>query len=143
MLFIVNTVKLYQTVSIFGTYIGHVNTIMKRPLCKTCRIKPRSYAYKKAKKIYWRSECDSCIRKKNKQKTGSAPKWLQAGYRKKNKCELCGFRSSKPIQMDVYHVDGNRNNTSVYNLKTICANCQRLKSTLNLGWSLGDLEVDN
>ena len=61
--------------------------------------------------------------KKNKLKTGYAPKWFQAGYRKKTRCELCGFRSSNPIQMDVYHVDGNRDNVSTYNLKTICANC--------------------
>ena len=26
--------------------------------------------------------------------------------------------------------------------KTICANCQRLKSTQDLGWQIGDLEVD-
>ena len=60
----------------------------------------------------------------------------------KKRCELCGFRQVDSVQMDVYHVDGNRNNTSVYNLKTICANCQRLKSTQDLGWQLGDLEVD-
>jgi hypothetical protein len=45
--------------------------------------------------------------------------------------------------MDVFHVDGNKNNVSVYNLKTICSNCQRLKSTQELGWSIGDLEVDD
>jgi hypothetical protein len=116
---------------------------MKRPLCKNCREKPRAYAYRKDKKIYWRSECDTCIRKRKKLKTGYAPKWFQAGYRKKARCEMCGFRSSTPVQMDVYHVDGNRDNVSAYNLKTICANCQRLKSTQNLGWSLGDLEVDS
>jgi hypothetical protein len=44
--------------------------------------------------------------------------------------------------VDVFHVDGNKNNVSVYNLKTICSNCQRLKSTQELGWSIGDLEVD-
>lgn len=45
-------------------------------------------------------------------------------------------------QLDVYHVDGNRNNVTGYNLKTVCANCQRLKSTQELGWSIGDLEAD-
>ena len=116
---------------------------MKRPLCKNCRNMPRAYAYKKGKVIYWRSQCDACIRKKNKLKTGYSPKWHKDGYRKKRKCELCGFKQVNSTQMDVYHVDGNRNNTSVYNLKTICANCQRLKSTQNLSWSLGDLEVDD
>ena len=73
-----------------GTYIGHVNThSMKRPLCKNCREKPRAYAYRKDKKIYWRSECDACIRKKNKLKTGYAPKWFQAGYRVKKHVVKC------------------------------------------------------
>lgn len=55
---------------------------------------------------------------------------------------MCGFKAVNEQQMDVFHVDGNRNNTSIYNLKTICSNCQRLKSTQELGWSIGDLEVD-
>ncbi len=115
---------------------------MKRPLCKTCQEKPRAYGYRKNKKIYWRSQCDSCIRKKNKLKTGYMPKWHQAGYRKKNRCELCGFKAKSNVQLDVYHVDGRRNNCSPYNLKTLCANCQRLKSTQDLGWQIGDLEAD-
>ena len=115
---------------------------MKRPLCKTCRSKPRAYAYKKGNVIYYRSQCDTCIRIANKQNTGHVAKWYKAGYRKKKRCELCGFKQASSVQMDVYHVDGNRNNTVSYNLKTICANCQRLKSTQDLGWQLGDLEVD-
>jgi hypothetical protein len=115
---------------------------MKRPLCSKCQSKPRAYAYRKNNKIYWRSLCDSCIRKKKNLKTGRMAKWQSAGYKKNKKCELCGFRASVSRQLDVYHVDGNRNNCSQYNLKTICANCQRLKSTQDLGWSIGDLEVD-
>src|SRR6056300_1086136 len=116
---------------------------MKRPLCKTCNIKPRSYGYRKGTKIYWSSECDSCIRKKKNLKTDKFTKWQLAGYTKKRRCELCGFKASVKEQLDVYHVDGNLNNVSEYNLKTICANCQRLKSTQELGWSIGDLEVDH
>ena len=78
----------------------------------------------------------------NKKVNGPA-RWFVSGYRKKARCELCGFKAANEQQMDVFHVDGNRNNTSVYNLKTICANCQRLKSTQDLGWSIGDLEVDD
>ena len=115
---------------------------MKRPLCKTCRNKPRAYAYRKGKTIYWRSRCDSCIRQKNKLKTGYAAKWFKAGYRKKKRCELCGFKQISQAQMDVYHVDGNRNNTSVYNLKTICANCQRLIQKQGVKWKQGDLLPD-
>ena len=115
---------------------------MKRPLCKTCQSRPRAYAYRKAAKIYWRSECDHCIRKNKKLKTGGQTRWQTAGYKKKKRCELCGFKAVVPQQLDVYHVDGNKNNVTAYNLKTICANCQRLKSTQDLGWSMGDLEVD-
>ena len=115
---------------------------MKRPLCKECRQKPRAYGYKKGQKIYWRSRCDTCIRQQKKLNIGGPTRWFSSGYRKKNRCELCGFRATNTAQLDVYHVDGNRNNVSVYNLKTICANCQRLKSTQDLGWIIGDLEAD-
>ena len=115
---------------------------MQRPLCTVCNEKPRAYGYKKDTKIYWRSKCDTCIRKQKKLKTGGKTKWSLSGYRKKPRCELCGFKAIQHNQMAVYHVDGNRNNVIAYNLKTICANCQRLKSTQELGWSIGDLEVD-
>lgn len=115
---------------------------MKRPLCTVCNERPRSYGYKKGDKIYWRSKCDACIRKQKNLKTGGAPRWHMAGYRKKSRCELCGFKAIQENQLDVYHVDGKKTNVSSYNLKTICANCQRLKSTQELGWSIGDLEVD-
>ena len=117
--------------------------MMKRPLCNTCRSKPRAYGYKKGTKIYWRSQCDTCIRKEKNLRVNGPTRWFLSGYRKKPRCELCGFKSVHESQMDVFHVDGNKNNTSVYNLKTICSNCQRLKSTQELGWSIGDLEVDN
>lgn len=115
---------------------------MKRPLCKKCQTNPRAYAYKKDNKIYWRSMCDACIRKKNKQAVGGKTRWQTSGYQKKPKCELCGFKAVVHEQLNVYHVNGNKNDCNIYNLKTICANCQRLKSTQELGWSIGDLEVD-
>jgi len=56
---------------------------MKRPLCKNCNAKPRAYAYRRDTKIYWRSLCDTCIRKKNQQKVSGVAKWQLAGYKKK------------------------------------------------------------
>ena len=114
-----------------------------RPLCSKCKLRPSAFNYKRKGKIYYRSKCDQCIKESLGLKTGFKSSWEKAGYRKKSICEKCGFKSKHPAQMDVYHVDGNRANISAYNLKTICANCQRLKSTQNLGWSLGDLEVDD
>jgi len=115
---------------------------MRRPLCTNCLSKPRAYAYSKNGKIYYRTQCDTCIRKQKKLKTNVLAKWQKAGYKKKNKCELCGFKAVIHQQLNVYHIDGNRNNVTIFNLKTICANCQRLKSTQDLGWTIGDLEVD-
>jgi hypothetical protein len=58
---------------------------------------------------------------------------LPAVYRphKKDKCELCGFVPVHSCQLDVDHIDGNRNNNDLANLQTLCANCHRLKTKLN------------
>jgi hypothetical protein len=44
--------------------------------------------------------------------------------------------------MDVFHIDGKLKNSSWDNLKTICANCQRLLSTDQFKWRQGDLMPD-
>lgn len=146
LLFIVNTVKYVITVAILGTYIGHVNTTMQykdRPLCKECKSKPRAYAYKRYGKIYWRSLCDTCIRKSAGKKVGGVTVLQRSGYKIKKKCELCGFKAQDKSQLDVLFVDGDLRNTSTNNLKTVCANCQRLRSTRRLGWRVGDLVADD
>ena len=113
-----------------------------RPLCTQCKAKPRAYGYRKGTKIYWRRLCDTCNRKKKKLRTGGITPLQRSGYRKKNKCELCGFKAKEPLQLDVFFVDGNKNNVNATNLKTVCANCQRLVSVKQLRWKIGDLEVD-
>ena len=55
---------------------------------------------------------------------------------------MCGFKAREQIQLDVLFIDGNKNNTNDVNLKTVCANCQRLASVKRLRWTVGDLEVD-
>ena len=32
--------------------------------------------------------------------------------------------------------------SAIQNLKTVCANCQRLSSVKRLGWKIGDLVAD-
>jgi len=113
-----------------------------RPLCTQCKAKPRAYAYRKGTKIYWRRYCDTCIRKNKKLKVGGITPLQRSGYRKKSGCELCGFKAREALQLDVLFVDGNKNNTNTTNLKTVCANCQRLASVKQLRWTVGDLEVD-
>ena len=114
-----------------------------RPICKQCKAKPRAYAYQRQGKIYWRSLCDTCNRKKAGKKVGGVTALQRSGYKKRKKCELCGFKSQEGKQLDVLFVDGNMRNTSSNNLKTICANCQRLDTVRRLGWRVGDLVADD
>ena len=67
----------------------------------------------------------------------------RSGYKKQKKCELCGFRAQQQSQLDVLFVDGNLRNTNAGNLKTVCANCQRLQGIRRLGWRVGDLVADD
>ena len=113
-----------------------------RPLCSKCKLRPSAFNYKRKGKIYYRSKCDQCIKESLGMKTGFKSSWEKAGYRKKSICEKCGFSSKHPAQMDVYHVDGNLKNCNWSNLKTICANCSRIKSMEEVGWKQGDLMPD-
>jgi len=129
-----------------GAYIGDVNTHMQyknRPLCTECKTKPRAYAYRRYGRIYWRSQCDTCIRKKAGKRVGGVTALQRSGYKKHKKCELCGFKAQHKSQLDVFFVDGDLRNTTATNLKTVCANCQRLGSIRRLGWRIGDLVADD
>ena len=46
------------------------------------------------------------------------------------------------MQFNVYHVDGDRNNCAFTNLKTVCANCQRVLHLEGMRWRQGDLTPD-
>ena len=50
---------------------------------------------------------------------------------KKDKCEHCGFVPVHASQLDVDHIDGDRWNNDPANLRTLCANCHRLKTHLH------------
>ena len=114
-----------------------------RPLCTKCKARPRAVAYKRANKIYWRSLCDRCNRVKANKKVGCVTVLERSGYKKLKKCELCGFKAQHQAQLDVLFVDGNLRNVSESNLKTVCANCQRLSNVRRLGWRVGDLIADD
>ena len=57
-------------------------------------------------------------------------------------CDRCGFRAKHSAQILVYHADGNLNNNSLNNLKSICLNCTVEIKRLDLPWRRGDLEED-
>jgi hypothetical protein len=109
-----------------------------RPLC-VCGQRPAAINYKKGNKTYYRKKCETCLR--NGVGYG-IPKWKQRGYEKKKYCEKCNFKSIHDEQFNVFHIDGDLNNTKPTNLKTICANCQRILQKENVKWRQGDLTPD-
>jgi hypothetical protein len=109
-----------------------------RALCKTCGERPCAVNYYKEGRPFYRSKCDTCSRGG----TAKKPRWSQLGYHKKDNCEKCGYRSKFQEQFNVFHVDGNLNNCRHTNLKTICANCQRILHKEGVRWRQGDLTPD-
>ena len=112
-----------------------------RPLCKSCGKLPAAINGYHNDKLYYRSRCNSCIRKGKKLKPQPA-RWLLAGYKKKSTCDRCAFKARHHTQLTVFHVDGNLNNCEIRNLKTICLNCIVEITRLDLPWRAGDLEPD-
>ena len=57
----------------------------------------------------------------------------RCAYRKhkKESCAFCGFIAIHACQLDVDHIDGDRDNNDPNNLQTLCANCHRLKTHVN------------
>ena len=109
-----------------------------RPLCQNCREKPVALNYYRNKTAYYRSKCDTCARGATPKK----PRWAQHGYKKKDYCEKCGYKSKYSEQFNVFHIDGNLDNCRPSNLKTICANCQRVLHKEGVKWKQGDLTPD-
>ena len=112
---------------------------MTRPLCGY-GLRPAAINYKKGTKIYYRSKCELCLRYGGVGK--GMPKWYQDGYRMKLVCDKCGFKSKIKEQFNVFHIDGNLNNSRLANLKTVCANCQRVLHKEGTQWRQGDLLPD-
>ena len=109
-----------------------------RPLCKKCNEKPCAVNYYKDKKVFYRTVCDCCARGS----TPAKPRWYKLGYRKKDYCEKCGYKSKHSEQFNVFHIDNNLENCRPNNLKTICANCQRILQKEGVRWKQGDLTPD-
>ena len=114
---------------------------MDRPKCAACNQRLRAINYCRDGITHYRSRCDYCIKKDRRIKTPE-PRWRAAGYKKKPTCDRCGFRAKFSAQLLVYHVDGNLNNSSLTNLKTICQNCVVDVIKSDLPWTHGDLEPD-
>lgn len=95
-----------------------------RPFCQHCKI---SLAKPNGKSIHgfklWHKFCSDCA------KAAYSPKF---GFmlNKKNYCEECGFKAKDTCQLDLIYIDGNNKNKQKENIKTLCANCNRLHSKL-------------
>ena len=109
-----------------------------RPLCN-CGLRPTAVNYKKNGRTFYRSLCNVCV--KHGVNAG-LPRWYQSGYRQKNTCDKCGFKSPHTEVFSVFHVDGDLNNCRPSNLKTICANCVRVLHKEGIRWRQGDLVPD-
>jgi hypothetical protein len=88
---------------------------MNEKKCICCR---KTFIVKRKDKIFCSRKC-----KKN---------LARAPYKKyrKEHCEKCGFIPKDMCQLDIDHIDGNHKNNEISNLKTLCANCHRLKTMI-------------
>lgn len=109
-----------------------------RKLCKKCGENPVAINYHKEGRAFYRSMCDHCARGYKEKR----PLWALSGYKKKSICDRCGFKSPHPESFNVFHVDGELTNCKFTNLKTVCANCQRVLHKEGVRWKQGDLVPD-
>lgn len=114
---------------------------LSRPICKECNKNPCAINYVKKNVKHYRSICDECGSKKTKKKP-KEPLWQSAGYKKKQICDNCGFKSLYPTQTTVFHIDGDLKNTNYNNLRTICLNCVEVIKRKEVTWRRGDLQID-
>lgn len=103
---------------------------MSRPICIQCNLnlcKNNGISKKGLNK--YKKYCSSCERKVYNLYT-SKKNNRRLGYtlHKKEKCENCNFIPIHSCQLDVDHIDGNKENNNLSNLQTLCANCHRLKT---------------
>ena len=116
--------------------------MLKRDLCPICHENQVAVNYIREGVTHYRNMCAGCIRKGRKLKPQPAA-WAMSGYKKKDRCDLCNFKSKHPKQMSVFHVDGNLKNNNWLNLKTVCANCRiELLNTKQLPWKPAPIEAD-
>jgi hypothetical protein len=115
--------------------------MLKRDLCPICLDSLVAINYIRDGVRHYRNTCAACIRKGKKLKP-QPPAWAKSGYKKKERCELCNFKSKTARQMSVFHVDGNLKNNNWLNLKTVCANCRIEIQGNKLPWKAAPIEPD-
>ena len=109
-----------------------------RPFCENCKTslaKPNGVSKHGFKK--WHKYCSTCAKAAYNEKFGFL-------LNKKNKCEKCGFIPEDKCQLDIVYKDMNSKNKVKSNMKTLCANCNRLhqKKLKEKRKSILDITVD-
>ena len=102
-----------------------------RELCERCNNNLKAINYIKDGKTFYRRLCDACIIEKKKV---VKPQWQLEGYKKKFKCESCGFVPKFSEQLDVI--------TFNKNYRSICLNCKVIYNKENKIIIKGDLRSD-
>ena len=102
-----------------------------RPFCTSCQNRPCRLKARTHSKVYFFKTCAKCKRDE-KRLRGTYAKWHYLRHRK-DRCEECGFVAVHIAQLEIDHVDGNHSNNDVSNLRTLCANCHRLKTMIERG----------
>ena len=92
--------------------MGKITKNKKDNKCKICGLNPVAKNGKR-----WRGICCSCHKKP----------WVRF---RKDYCDSCGFIPVHHCQLDIDHINGNKLDNSEKNLKTLCANCHRLKTQI-------------
>ena len=88
-----------------------------RPLCSCGRVLTK-WVNRRRGTWGYRSTCANC-----------APGHRKPYVRfKSDRCSHCNFIAVDACQLDVDHIDGNHDNHDPSNLRTLCANCHRLRS---------------
>lgn len=106
---------------------------MSRPVCLSCYQRPAAVNYHGKNKVYYRNRCDQCLRR-HRPVNDPTPAHVRSGYRMRDRCELCNFKSRVPDQIRVWYVNGNPKDGNWHNLKSICANCQIELVKKKLAW---------
>ena len=108
-----------------------MTTELQRPICPLCGERPRrthglrNGSWRLAKSCHW------CWKQQNPLKA-VLYKTPYLRYRG-DRCEECGFVAKHKAQLEVDHIDGNHRNHAPSNLRTLCANCHRLKTMVERG----------
>ena len=111
--------------------MGPILDATERPLCRTCGERRCRIHRTRVSGVKYKKDCAKCFRSGVRFPRA----FLKKGYlrHRKDFCEACGFVALHKAQLEVDHVDGNHSNHAPSNLRTLCANCHRLKTMVERG----------